>query len=94
MNELIPIIRKHIIKAVTIGWCLGCLCIAIPLYLTFLVLSVTTDASFTFDPIQIPLFLLALAIQGLFIGLTVRIGLGVYQFTTRRYREPALSADA
>ena len=80
MKEIIPLIRDHIVKAVTIGWVLGCLCIAVPSYFVLLIVSVSTEFSFSIGLTQIVFLPFALVVQGLLVGLIVRVGLSLYQF--------------
>jgi len=93
MKEAIPLIRQHIVKAVAIGWFLGCLCVTLPLALALLITSTFTNLDTGVFLTQLLLLPPILAIQGLLIGFIVRVGLGLYQFITRRDREPELPAD-
>ncbi len=93
MIDNLPILRRNIIRVVAIGWFLGCVCIWLPIGLAAYFLS------WSYAGAQVELWALLLlgpiflAVQGLLIGLVVRIGLGLYQFLTRKRREEPLPIE-
>lgn len=90
MNKEIAQIKKHIIKAVTIGWVLGCICILLPIGLAIVVIMSNIEGSI-FDIGQLMVLLLLTIPQGFLIGIVVRAGLSLYQIVFRNNAEPDIS---
>ncbi len=86
MNEHLPLIKQHIVRSVTIGWFLGCLCIYLPIGIALVFISMATENS-NFGFSDLALMLLLLLPQGFLLGIVVRVGLSLFQVVTERSRQ-------